>query len=199
MCTAHVVLQPQPGQHAAPHEPPAAAAGGSSGGSEAEVASGATAPTPCLNPDPTHGQHHGAVANLDSGPDRDSDTNPVASGLASVASAAASCALHPRGSPASGSGSGLPGSTSGSGSGPAEVAGPGVEGKGEEAFTCVSSSTAMALRKGMSRATFKYWLQRYSLWSRFDQGIEMDTEGWYSVTAEVVARWGGGGGRFCGR
>ncbi|XP_048503422.1 uncharacterized protein LOC104896339 isoform X2 [Beta vulgaris subsp. vulgaris] len=34
----------------------------------------------------------------------------------------------------------------------------------------------------------KYWRQRYYLFSRFDDGIEMDDEGWFSVTPEAIAR-----------
>ncbi|KAI3947713.1 hypothetical protein MKX01_034378 [Papaver californicum] len=34
----------------------------------------------------------------------------------------------------------------------------------------------------------KYWCQRYSLFSRFDDGIKMDREGWFSVTPELLAR-----------
>ncbi|GAV78083.1 Methyltransf_15 domain-containing protein [Cephalotus follicularis] len=33
----------------------------------------------------------------------------------------------------------------------------------------------------------KYWIQRYNLFSRFDEGIKMDEEGWYSVTPEEIA------------
>ncbi|KAL1205058.1 hypothetical protein V5N11_016403 [Cardamine amara subsp. amara] len=33
----------------------------------------------------------------------------------------------------------------------------------------------------------KYWIQRYDLFSRYDQGIELDEEGWYSVTPEEIA------------
>ncbi|KAG7598767.1 RNA cap guanine-N2 methyltransferase [Arabidopsis suecica] len=36
-------------------------------------------------------------------------------------------------------------------------------------------------------SSHKYWIQRYDLFSRYDQGIEMDEEGWYSVTPEVIA------------
>ncbi|KAL5705713.1 hypothetical protein ACHQM5_023979 [Ranunculus cassubicifolius] len=44
----------------------------------------------------------------------------------------------------------------------------------------------------------KYWCQRYSLFSRYDEGIKMDEEGWFSVTPESIAihqaeRCGGGG------
>ncbi|KAJ4701744.1 Trimethylguanosine synthase [Melia azedarach] len=34
----------------------------------------------------------------------------------------------------------------------------------------------------------KYWCQRYLLFSRFDDGIRMDEEGWFSVTPEPIAR-----------
>ncbi|XP_057424442.1 uncharacterized protein LOC130718025 isoform X2 [Lotus japonicus] len=35
----------------------------------------------------------------------------------------------------------------------------------------------------------KYWCQRYILFSRFDDGVKMDEEGWFSVTPEAVARY----------
>ncbi|KAL2513690.1 S-adenosyl-L-methionine-dependent methyltransferase superfamily protein [Forsythia ovata] len=44
----------------------------------------------------------------------------------------------------------------------------------------------------------KYWLQRYDLFSRYDEGIKMDEEGWFSVTPEEIAarqaRWCAGAG-----
>ncbi|XP_010460855.1 PREDICTED: trimethylguanosine synthase-like isoform X1 [Camelina sativa] len=40
---------------------------------------------------------------------------------------------------------------------------------------------------GKSPKISKYWFQRYDLFSRYDQGIEMDEEGWYSVTPEEIA------------
>ena len=33
----------------------------------------------------------------------------------------------------------------------------------------------------------KYWAQRRRLFSRFDEGIQMDSQGWYSTTPEVIA------------
>jgi len=33
----------------------------------------------------------------------------------------------------------------------------------------------------------KYWNQRYRLFSRFDEGIQMDPEGWFSVTPEELS------------
>jgi len=34
----------------------------------------------------------------------------------------------------------------------------------------------------------KYWAQRYRLFSKYDEGIRMDEESWYSVTPEKIAR-----------
>ena len=34
----------------------------------------------------------------------------------------------------------------------------------------------------------RYWHQRYRLFSRYDDGIWMDEEAWYSVTPEGIAR-----------
>ncbi|KAK9130350.1 hypothetical protein Sjap_010837 [Stephania japonica] len=33
----------------------------------------------------------------------------------------------------------------------------------------------------------KYWLQRYSLFSLYNKGIQMDEDGWFSVTPEAIA------------
>ncbi|KAL1525306.1 hypothetical protein AB1Y20_020167 [Prymnesium parvum] len=33
----------------------------------------------------------------------------------------------------------------------------------------------------------KYWVQRYMLFSKYDDGIRLDQEGWFSVTPEVLA------------
>lgn len=34
----------------------------------------------------------------------------------------------------------------------------------------------------------KYWDQRYRLFSRFDRGVRMDNESWYSVTPESISQ-----------
>ncbi|KAH8350119.1 hypothetical protein KR067_000699 [Drosophila pandora] len=34
----------------------------------------------------------------------------------------------------------------------------------------------------------KYWMKRFSLFSRFDQGIRLDRESWFSVTPEKIAK-----------
>ena len=34
---------------------------------------------------------------------------------------------------------------------------------------------------------YKYWAQRYRLFSKYDEGIILDQEGWYSVTPELIA------------
>ena len=33
----------------------------------------------------------------------------------------------------------------------------------------------------------KYWHQRYRLFHQYDSGVEMDYEGWFSVTPECIA------------
>lgn len=33
----------------------------------------------------------------------------------------------------------------------------------------------------------KYWAQRKRFFSKFDEGIELDKESWYSVTPEAIA------------
>lgn len=33
----------------------------------------------------------------------------------------------------------------------------------------------------------KYWAQRRRLFSKFDEGVQMDKESWYSVTPEAIA------------
>lgn len=38
-----------------------------------------------------------------------------------------------------------------------------------------------------SEPLMKYWLQRYSLFSKFDDGIVLDDGGWYSATPEIIA------------
>ncbi|XP_062215416.1 uncharacterized protein LOC133915982 isoform X2 [Phragmites australis] len=40
----------------------------------------------------------------------------------------------------------------------------------------------------ISNDIIKYWTQRYSLFSLFDSGIQMDEEGWFSVTPELIAK-----------
>lgn len=37
------------------------------------------------------------------------------------------------------------------------------------------------------KTLLKYWLKRYRLFSKFDQGIKMDRESWFSVTPEKIA------------
>ncbi len=40
----------------------------------------------------------------------------------------------------------------------------------------------------LSKDLHKYWYQRYRLFSRFDRGIRLDDESWYSVTPERIAQ-----------
>ncbi|CAH9139481.1 unnamed protein product [Cuscuta epithymum] len=41
--------------------------------------------------------------------------------------------------------------------------------------------------EGVSAAVEKYWFQRFNLFSKYDEGIRMDEEGWFSVTPEKIA------------
>ncbi|XP_009775804.1 uncharacterized protein LOC107832327 [Nicotiana tabacum] len=61
------------------------------------------------------------------------------------------------------------------------------------------SKKAVAVKgeEGVSPLVKKYWVQRYDLFLRYDEGIKMDEEGWFSVTPEQIAvrhaaRCGGG-------
>ncbi|OAD62879.1 Trimethylguanosine synthase [Eufriesea mexicana] len=38
------------------------------------------------------------------------------------------------------------------------------------------------------KCLMKYWLKRYHLFSKFDEGIKMDRESWFSVTPEKIAK-----------
>ena len=49
----------------------------------------------------------------------------------------------------------------------------------------IGAATAAA---GSTPANEKYFVQRYMLFSRYDEGVQLDDEGWFSVTPEVLAR-----------
>ncbi|CAN0171747.1 unnamed protein product [Ectocarpus sp. 4 AP-2014] len=61
----------------------------------------------------------------------------------------------------------------------------GTQGEEEERFLmrCASRS-----KSPYPHVPNKYWGQRYRYFSRFDEGVTMDEEGWYSVTPEAIAR-----------
>ncbi|KAK4267671.1 hypothetical protein QN277_024423 [Acacia crassicarpa] len=44
-----------------------------------------------------------------------------------------------------------------------------------------------ASKEGITPLTEKYWYRRHNLFSKYDQGIQMDEEGWFSVTPEEIA------------
>ncbi|CAN0195861.1 unnamed protein product [Lampetra fluviatilis] len=48
-------------------------------------------------------------------------------------------------------------------------------------------SDSMPLDVASDPELIKYWAQRYRLFSRFDEGIRLDREGWFSVTPERIA------------
>lgn len=49
------------------------------------------------------------------------------------------------------------------------------------------TGTAVITKLDQDPDIAKYWAQRYRLFSRFDEGIKMDKEGWFSVTPERIA------------
>ena len=54
--------------------------------------------------------------------------------------------------------------------------------------TAISASPPEAAPPATEAAPLeKYYVQRYMLFSRFDEGVALDAEGWYSVTPEVLA------------
>ncbi|VDP45025.1 unnamed protein product [Soboliphyme baturini] len=54
-------------------------------------------------------------------------------------------------------------------------------------FDPLMDSALLAQRSIVRRSLRKYWMQRYRLFSKFDDGILMDEEGWYSVTPERIS------------
>ena len=51
-----------------------------------------------------------------------------------------------------------------------------------------SGGNAATVAAGSTVVNEKYFVQRYMLFSRYDEGVQLDDEGWYSVTPEVLAR-----------
>jgi hypothetical protein len=58
----------------------------------------------------------------------------------------------------------------------AACAAAGAEAAAAAAAIKVDADTAVYVRKLLPRKMAKYWLQRYSLFSRFDQGVQMDVQ-----------------------
>lgn len=50
----------------------------------------------------------------------------------------------------------------------------------------IDQKTMSTISKGDK--LYKYWAQRYNLFTKFDHGIQLDQEAWYSVTPENIAR-----------
>ncbi|KAI9219278.1 RNA cap guanine-N2 methyltransferase-domain-containing protein [Blastocladiella britannica] len=44
-------------------------------------------------------------------------------------------------------------------------------------------------KAALSDRVKKYWFRRHTLFSRFDEGIRMDEQGWFSVTPEPIAQY----------
>ncbi|KAL1546955.1 trimethylguanosine synthase-like isoform X4 [Salvia divinorum] len=52
----------------------------------------------------------------------------------------------------------------------------------------ITSEDHLGVPDELPSSISKYWWQRYLLFSRFDNGIKMDEEGWFSVTPETLAK-----------
>ncbi|EQC35239.1 hypothetical protein SDRG_07467 [Saprolegnia diclina VS20] len=50
-----------------------------------------------------------------------------------------------------------------------------------------SAPTPAGMAADMDPSLEKYWAQRYALFTKFDEGIRLDHEGWFSVTPEVIS------------
>ena len=59
--------------------------------------------------------------------------------------------------------------------------------RAESAPIVPSAGGSSAETNAESAPLEKYFLQRYMLFSKYDQGVRLDDEGWYSVTPEVLA------------
>ena len=60
---------------------------------------------------------------------------------------------------------------------------PTMEARSESAESVVDNTTP----NPYDRSIDKYWAQRRRLFLKFDKGIQLDSEGWYSVTPEIIA------------
>lgn len=54
-------------------------------------------------------------------------------------------------------------------------------------FDKSASNSLLPTNPPLDRSVQKYWNQRWRLFSRFDHGIQLDQEGWFSVTPEQIA------------
>ncbi|VDP82267.1 unnamed protein product [Schistosoma mattheei] len=62
-------------------------------------------------------------------------------------------------------------------------------------FAPVSLTEVLRKRNKVARVLYnsnkvlpKYWKRRYDLFERFDEGVQLDEESWYSITPEAIAR-----------
>lgn len=72
-----------------------------------------------------------------------------------------------------------------------------VIGNGKETVIAILSKTQVEFNKTTFRVDInkkpdfvplKYWNQRYCIFSKYDEGIQLDEESWYSVTHECIAK-----------
>jgi hypothetical protein len=64
-----------------------------------------------------------------------------------------------------------------------------VGGEGEAAFALSESAITLGHLLGKPEGVHaKYWNQRFRLLSRFDHGVRLDQESWFSITPEPIAK-----------
>ena len=58
-----------------------------------------------------------------------------------------------------------------------------------EWMNCLLKSKSMAKSQNIEKKANNksYWRQRYTLFSRYDEGIQMTNDSWFGVTAEPIA------------
>ncbi len=140
-------------------------------------------------PPPAPAEHgHDPAAQRPLGPAAVPPHDPAAAAADGLASGLAAVALGP---PAAGSAPGTAAEQDGRSS--CDAAAPQTPGKadGSAEGGGRADGTAAAgewVRGPLPRTLWKYWMQRYTLFARFDDGILLDEEGWFSVTPEAIAR-----------
>ena len=67
---------------------------------------------------------------------------------------------------------------------------PDISGTNSDTFSRKgkAKTPSTGLRCELGAGMEKYWFQRYRLFSRFDEGIRLDEESWFSVTPEKIAK-----------
>ena len=60
---------------------------------------------------------------------------------------------------------------------------------GYSKLASIASSIKKFRESGLTHNVYKYYLNRYNLFDRYDNGIKLDAESWFSVTPQVIAEF----------